>query len=335
MIGRSRRIGPALLVVATFLLAALTVPTSPAAAAADAKCPLYPGFTHSGINDWQATGPDFYSLLCSVATGGSSGYTVSITVEFACPPAATGRFDSVKGSNLVERDGTLAYETETGKFEAGGGVWTTLEKVFLVPEPTVFVTFVTYSNHLNWGGGTAIVHPAMEQMAGDMVRDNHPFLPGCQTPTPTPSATTPTGPATSSTVDPRPQLPLCDEIRNLISGFSEQRLKDSGVDPNKSGIRVGQAELTQGFTDAVTEYNAEHFEAPAYVSPGLPYGSAGALQWLFSAGGVRLAKVSEAYVTGQEDALRQAIIAASDVRAGDRRWIPHLAPGDVYRWRSS
>ena len=336
MIGRSRRIGPALLVVATFLFAALTVPSSGAATAIDpAKCPLPSGYTQSGINDWQATGPDFYSLLCSVTDG---NFTVSITVEFACPPAATDRFESTKGSNLVERSGTLSYETETGDFETNAGVFTTLEKTFLVPEPTVFITFVTYSNAAVWGSAGAIGNATIEGLATSMVNDNRPPLPGCPssspspstTPSPTtPSPTTPNSPTTSGSADPRPLLPLCDEIKNLIAGFSEERLKESGVDPNKSGIRVGQAELTQGFVDAVTDYNATHSDAQAYVSPGLPYGSAGALSWLFSEGGV-YDDVSVKYVVGQEVALRDAIRAASEARTSIGQ-DPHLSPGAVYR----
>ena len=81
--------------------------------------------------------------------------------------------------------------------------------------------------------------------------------------------------------------------------------------------------------DAVGDYNATHFDAPAYVSPGLPYGSAGALQWLFASGGVN-DNVSRQYVTGQEDALRKAVIAASDARASIGQ-DPHLSPGAVYR----
>lgn len=319
MIGRSRRIGPALLVVATFLFAALVAAPSSGAAAIDpAKCPLPSGYSPSGINDWQATGPDVFSLLCSVTDG---IFTVAITVEFACPPAATDRFESVKGDNLVERNGTLAYESELGDFEAGGSAWTVQEKVFIVPEPNVFITFVTYSNAAVWGAAGAIGNSAIEGLSASMIADNRPALPGCP-------VASPTAPTTSGSADPRPVLPLCDEIKNLIAGFSAKRLKESGVDPNKSGIRYGQAELQQGFVNAVADYNARHFDAQAYVSPGLPYGSAGALQWLFTEGGI-VDEVSQAYVTGQEDALRRAVISASESRASIAQ-DPHLSPGDVY-----
>ncbi len=339
----ARRIGPVPVVVLSALLSGMAVagalaPSRAARAVDELACPVPDGYSHVGVSDWQATGPDFFSFVCNYGFAGNEtapAHGIGITVEFACPPAATDRMSSVTSDeNIIQREGTIAYENEEGTFLTYSGEWTLNEKVFWIPEDKTFVTFATYSNETTWlaAGSDDVANPVLEQLAADLIASNRQILPGCTelpsatfdpSPTNSPSPTAPT-----TTVDPRPHLALCAEAITAISGFGPERLRASGVDPNKSGLRVGLDELKAGFSAAIQGYNAAHPEAPAYASPGLPYGSAGALQWLFSEGGV-IDAVSEKYVTGQEEALRQAIINESGLRAGHGA-DPHLAPGDVY-----
>lgn len=334
----TRRIGPvplALLMAVVSGAAAAGALARPGVAHAvpELACLEANGFFSVGVSEWQNTGPDQFSFVCNYgysADGSGATFGVGITVEYACPPAAEQRFASVTGDNLVQRDGTISYENETGDFSTYSGDWTLNEKVFWIAEPQTFVTFATYSDEPVWltAGSDDVGNTLVEQQAADLIASNRQVLPSCTvlpsdtaSPTPTPTATT--------TPDNRPLLPLCNEAIAAITGFGADRLKKAGVDPAKSGLRVGLDDLKQGFSTAIQAYNTAHPDAPAYASPGLPYGSAGALQWLFSEGGV-INFVSEKYVTGNETALRNAIKSDSDARAaagGD----PHLAPGDVYR----
>jgi|GEM_PF-4724332 len=343
----TRRIGPVPLVLLMALVSIVAAagslaPASTAYAVDELACPLPEGYSAVGVSEWQATGPDLFSFVCNYGFAGNDAvpaHGVGITVEFACPPAAAERIESVTGDeNIVERDGTLSYENEEGNFSTYSGEWTFNEKVFWIPEPQTFVTFATYSNSTIWftAGSDDVVSPILEQLAVDVIASNRQILPctdlpsdspsssPSSSPSPSPSATTP-----STTVDPRPQLALCAEAITAINGFGPERLRAAGVDPNMSGLRVGLDELKAGFSTAIQSYNSAHPEAPAYASPGLPYGSVGALQWLFTEGGVH-DDVSINYVTGNEGALRQAIINESGTRTAAGA-DPHLAPGDVYR----
>lgn len=333
----TRRIGPVplalLMAVVSVLAAAGAVARAGAAQVApELACLQQDGYFSVGVSEWQNTGPDQFSFVCNYgysADGSTRTHGVGITVEYACPPAAEQRFASVTGDNIVQRDGTISYENETGDFSTYSGDWTLSEKVFWIAEPQTFVTFATYSDESVWlaPGSDDVASPMLEQLAADLIASNRQVLPGCTVVPPEPTQTpTPTSP---TTVDPRPHLPLCAEALAAIQGFGEGRLKKAGVDPGRSGIRVGLADLKAGFSTAIQAYNSAHPDAPAFASPGLPYGSAGALQWLFSEGGV-ISSVSENYVTGQESGLQQAIIAESAAR-GSAGGDPHLAPGDVYR----
>lgn len=336
----TRRIGPvtlALLMTLVSGLAGVGALARPgvAHAAPELACLEANGFFSVGVSEWQNTGPDQFSFVCNYAysaDGSGATFGVGITVEYACPPAAEQRFASVTGDNLVQRDGTISYENETGDFSTYSGDWTLNEKVFWIPEPQTFVTFATYSNDPVWltAGSDDVGSTLVEQQAADLIAANRQVLPGCtEVPSSSPTPTETESPTATTTPETPRNLPLCDEAVAAITGFGADRLKKSGVDPSKSGLRVGLDELKQGFSTAIQAYNTAHPDAPAYASPGLPYGSAGALQWLFAEGGVNQL-VSEQYVTHQESALQDAIVTESAARSsagGD----PHLAPGDVYR----
>ena len=128
--------------------------------------------------------------------------------------------------------------------------------------------------------------------------------------------------------DGRGRYRLCDEAHGRW-GAQREALAEQGIDLDHTGLHIDGDLLLHQFRSAVTRYESDHPDQPAFVRYEWPYLSTlFALQWLFASGGVR-DEISVRYVDGREADLRAAIIDASEQRratGADHR----LQPGDVF-----
>jgi hypothetical protein len=129
-----------------------------------------------------------------------------------------------------------------------------------------------------------------------------------------------------------PQLagrPLCEEA---LASFGPEKIAAAGIaDASHTGIRFDRQELAAQLQSALKSHDAAHPDNRAYVSNGTPFGgTVGAAAWLSVEGGFAPERLSNAYVTGKEPALADAIAQLSGVRKGDGK-SPLLSPGDVFQ----
>ncbi len=136
-------------------------------------------------------------------------------------------------------------------------------------------------------------------------------------------------PAAAPAAPATPGRPLCPEA---VSAFSADKLRAAGIaDTSRTGIRVDGGDLLGGFRSAVKSHNARFPDDKAYVSLEKPFaGTAGALAWLFSEGGVIEGQtgLNTGYVTGKELDLYNGILRLSRVRAAEGK-SAKLLPSDV------
>jgi len=351
--------------VASVTALALPFAAIPAAEAAPPLSCAAPGFTNIQPSEWQDQGPDAYQFLCNFGRGPAGAATggVAITVRYQCPAAT----DDDWRSKTASRNGDLANDkasevaqSEKGSFSTFVGDFTRQEKGFLRPDPNTIITVVTYANDPGLYGqakgpalslanahrGSATLPCAGPTTSTGPTSTDGPGRPPTTPAPPTQPTTTvytppSTIPLTTTTqvacfsraaCPPKSPKQLCEEATSLITGWSEDKLRKAGIDPQKSTMVYDVRELKDQFDAAIASHNAAHPDALAHTSTSTPFSSASALLWLYTEGdtiGAAVPSHGQAYVVGTEKDLRRRIIDDSESRRRAGR-DPLLTPGDVF-----
>lgn len=359
-----------IVVVAVASVAALALPFAsapPAAAAPPLNCAAS-GFTNIQPSEWQDQGPDVFQFLCNFGRGSSAPYSggVAVTVRYQCPAATDDEWRSKTANrtgDLVNNKASEVAQSDEGSFSTFVGDFTRQERGFLRPDPNTIITVITYADTpglYNQAKGPALSLASSHRASATLPCGSSPSTGPSSTdgpgrPPTTPRPTTPPTQPTTTVYTPPPTIPLttstqvpcfsraacptkppkklCDEATAMLTGWSEQKLKDAGIDPNASTMLYDAKDLTDQFQSAIDTYNASHRGEVAYATSSTPLSSSSALLWLFSEGGTLgdvVPEHSRAYVVGKEKDLRLAIMAESDARKRSGQ-DPLLNPGDVFR----
>ncbi|MCP5025185.1 MAG: hypothetical protein GY929_02765 [Actinomycetia bacterium] len=139
------------------------------------------------------------------------------------------------------------------------------------------------------------------------------------------------GGQTTTTIAPSVEQPLCAEALALLEGFSQDDLARAGItDTSKTDIAVDDAFLLADFQLAITRHNEANPDDTAYSNESFGVGGVADVLWFASDPYVGPASAAQAYVTGQEGALRDRIVALSDRRRNGGSAEPRLTPGEVF-----